>query len=81
MIAVAFVAVFIAGMIFGERRYHCRFMASNHDSAEQHYRSLARSNPGKYEARIAHRARLKRKWERAALFPFWPVEPDPPDPP
>ena len=33
-----------------------------------------------WERRVAHYDRMRRKWQRAAFYPWRPVEPDPPEP-
>jgi hypothetical protein len=40
----------------------------------------APSNPFPILVVIDHEARLRRKWEEAARYPWLPVEPDPPEP-
>jgi hypothetical protein len=81
MVAVAIAGAFLAGLALGERREHYNLMARNHAAAGEYFRSIAGTSPTGFAARIALRDELKRKWENAARYPWFPVTPDPPDPP
>ena len=47
---------------------------------EKEYERLCRQGLQKWTARGQHAASLKDKYERAARYPWLPVEPDPPEP-
>jgi hypothetical protein len=80
MLAAAFVAVFLAGIMFGERRIHCKERATLHRFREPYNRFREELEPGKHRPAIEYHARMERKWEWAALFTVRPIEPDPPGP-
>ena len=89
MVVVAVVAVACAASVVSNmRRERFGRIARNHlRSAEEHLPIEYRTEPGGYsciltgdEELFAFHSAMHRKYERAAFYPWLPVEPDPPEP-
>jgi hypothetical protein len=82
MIAVALVASAIGAAKWMERRssHFQRCALDYRDMAKMDEISAAISGSQAYKQLGAHRRMLQRKYERAARYPWLPVEPDPPQP-
>jgi hypothetical protein len=94
MVAVAVVGLLMGAAIGGVRLKQRRdlFLAlgTNHAQQEAHYgrEMLIRVEPDTHlvvqeyvcPGHVDYHARLARKYERAARYPWLPVEPDPPEP-
>jgi hypothetical protein len=90
MVAVAVVALAIAAVRWERSmeavsaEYSRRALAHRAKVADDHLAMLrSPSDPraaGLFERRKAYRGAMAEKWNRAALYPWAPVAPDPPEP-
>jgi hypothetical protein len=90
MLVVALAGLVMGGGVWGYRMWRMsakyariaqsfKWTESLHRGLEARFQNNAQREAAKFAAVATHYAALVRKYERAARYPWLPVEPDPPE--